>query len=266
MAETSAEPEKSMYRSFLKWLNAAGIKDATYLEDVPLMTIAYGYTRGDFETKECMLKAFPSDDNENTKIPIYLNPTKTEAILFEIDKSRILEWLDKNKIAKVPQGNKNDEQQAWFFNNINVDAITHFEGVKEGDEITRNVFSLVHSISHALIKKIPEFCGTSDTSLGEVVFPNIPAIMIYSSERGNFRLGFLKDIFENHLHPLMELILRDTRKCAYDPVCIESKEGCCHVCLLPNEISCAYYNKALSRHYLYGDPKTKLQGFWEGTF
>jgi hypothetical protein len=258
------ETERPKYKSFHKWLNLAGIKDATYLEDVPLMSVAYGFTRGDFEEKECLLKAFPPDeDDTEKKVPIYVNQTKTEAILFELDKTKMLDWLSENNIAKIPEHLTEEKKQAWFFNNIDLDSITRFEGVNK-DGVTKHVFSLVHSISHALMKKIPEFCGASQDSLGEIIFPNIPAIMVYSAERTDFKLGFLKEVFESNLHPLIEIIISETRKCVYDPVCIESNEGCCHVCLLTNEISCDYYNKALSRHYLVGDPKGSMVGFWEG--
>lgn len=256
----SEDPEKQKFMLFKERLNSIGVKSATYIEDVPLVHVAYGFTRGSFQTYETKLKAFSPDLYDKEKIPIYINRLITEGLLLELDKSMILDWLKQNKMLRenIPE----KERDLWFLKNVNPSIISPFTGTSE-EGFTKEIFHLIHTISHSLIKQIPEQCGIGIDSIGEIIFPSIPAILIFSKESGDFRIGALKDLFENKIYPWIDITAKNIGKCVYDPVCGHGT-GVCHSCLLINEVSCSYFNQDLSRHYLTGRHIGKpLSGFWE---
>ncbi|MBS3053979.1 MAG: DUF1998 domain-containing protein [Candidatus Aenigmarchaeota archaeon] len=257
----SALQDKSKFIQFKKRMDLIGVKKITYVEDIPIQNVAYGYVRGSFNTKETILRAFPFDRFDNKRIPIYLTNTTTEGLVLELDRTKILKWLNNNGIVET-KNMSDEEEKLWFLNNIDSSKISTFSGTKEAG-VTREVFHLIHSISHALIKKIPEQAGIGLDSIGEIIFPNIPAILIFSRESGDFRIGALHDLFRNRLYPWVDVTIKDIGKCVYDPVCYHDI-GSCHSCLYLNEISCSNFNQDLSRHYLIGKAfNGNLSAFWK---
>jgi len=262
LEDADSEARKAAYRQFISKLNDIGIASATYVEDVPIINLAYGYVRGEFEAKKT-LRVFPTDEFDKTgsKVPLYLTQMKTEGLLLEFDRKRIIDFLaERGTINELPEKGKEKE---WFIKNIDPTLITRFAGVEE-EGPTKEVFSLIHTISHALMKQIPDQCGIGIDQIGEVLFPSIPAILIFSREVGEFRLGALKDLFENKIYPWVDLSFRASRpgSCIYDPVCFHG-DGACHLCQFLNEISCGYFNQGLSRHIVFGSRRKKTKGFWD---
>lgn len=259
--ESSMGAEKSKFQQFKKRMELIGIQKATYVEDIPLQNVAYGYVRGSFDTKETVLRAFPFDRFDSKRIPFYLTTVSTEGIVLELDRSKLLKWLNENKIISTGKMSS-EEEKIWFLKNVDVSQISTFSGTR-APGITREIFHIVHSISHALIKRIPEQTGIGLDSIGEMIFPNIPAILIFSKESGDFRIGALRDLFENKLYPWVDITVKNIDKCVYDPVCYHDI-GCCHSCMFLNEISCSNFNQDLSRHYLMGNSfGKKLTPFWK---
>ncbi len=259
--ESSTGTEKSKFQQFKKRMELIGIQKATYVEDIPLQNVAYGYVRGSFNTKETVLRAFPFDRFDSKRIPIYLTTASTEGLVLELDRSKILKWLNENGIVNTGKMSS-EEERIWFLKNVDISKISTFSGTREPG-ITREIFHIVHSISHALIKKIPEQTGIGLDSIGEMIFPNIPAILIFSKESGDFRIGALRDLFEKKLYPWIDITVKNIDKCVYDPVCYHDV-GCCHSCMFLNEISCSNFNQDLSRHYLMGKSfGKKITPFWK---
>lgn len=261
--DESSGSDKKMYRRFQDSLDNIGVGSVRYSEDIPLLNIAYGYTRAEFEKGETTLRAFPSDRFDNTgsknKIPIYMTEVETEGIMLEFDRRRIIEFLyEKGVIEEVPE---EGEEKEWFIKNVDQNQISTFEGVSE-EGVTKEVFKLIHTISHILMSQLPEQCGIGIDQIGERIFPSVPAILIYSSERGEFKLGALKDLFQNNIYPWIDLAFKNSRpkQCVYDPVCFEG-EGACHSCLYLNPISCSYFNQELTRHTLFRSQDGE-KGFW----
>ena len=264
LGEGGSEAKKAMYRQFIGKLNDIGVSSATYLADVPLVNLAYGFVRGEYDTLKT-LKPFPIDEFDKTrsKIPIYLTQNKSEGLLLGIDRRKIIDFLVERGTVKDPP--KLGKEKEWFIKNVDPTKISRFSGVQD-EGITKDVFGIIHTISHALMKQIPEQCGIGINQIGEALFPSIPAILIFSMERGEFRLGALKDLFENKIYPWVDISFRASRSgsCVYDPVCFHGS-GACHSCLFLNEISCGYFNQGLSRHVLFGSVRKKTKGFWDGS-
>lgn len=251
-------PENAKFSEFARHLSLIGVENAYYIERVPLIVAAFGYCRGSLHPKDTQLRAFPSDGmDRDGKIPIYLNITEAEGILLELDRAAIANWLHSNRIIQdIPA-----DLKPWFLQNVKQEQITTFSGaIEEG--VTKSVFGLTHTISHALHKRISEMSGLGVGSVGELLFPNIPAILLYSHETTGFSTGGLKDLFENKIYPWIDLVVDWIRTCVYDPVCINGSAACHHCLLLP-EVTCSHFNQDLSRVQLLGRAGEKpVTGFW----
>jgi len=125
--EFGTETEVEKKSLFLETLGDIGVSESYFIPKIPLLTIAYGYTRGNFESNKVLLNPFPGDKIAPKKIPLYVNKVETEGILFEFDRKRIIDWLISNNIIKKPSSSSED-YRSWFLNNIKTHDITTFTG------------------------------------------------------------------------------------------------------------------------------------------
>ena len=110
---------------------------------------------------------------------------------------------------------------------------------------------LVHSYSHALIRRAAVYAGIERNALAELVLPFVFGFFVYAAARGDFVLGGLQALFETELHSLLDGLVDDEHRCALDPGC-EDTGSACAVCLHLGEPSCRMFNTALSRKALAG--------------
>ncbi len=259
----NARQEKKQFIQFKEKLSGLGVTNSYALQKIPLIQVAYGYIRGNLDPAECKLRAFPFQGHSNT-LPLYAHDTKTEALIFEFDRDKIGKWLVANGLISTWEANGEVEKKIWFLKNINPELVTRFSGVAD-QSVTMHVFKLLHSISHALIKQIPQYAGISSSSVGEIILPNIPAIIIFSNSEGGFNIGELNDLYENRVYPWVDMAKGACTNggCVYDPVCFEG-EGSCHYCMFLHEVTCSYFNKELGRDYLFNGGSGLIKyGFWE---
>ena len=259
----SKNQERQQFIQFNEKLKGIGVKSSYALQKIPLIQVAYGYIRGSLDPAESKLRAFPFQRSTNT-LPLYAHAINTEALVLELDRNKIGQWLAKNGLISKWEAREEIEQRIWFLKNINQKLITRFGGVND-QSVTKHVFKLLHSISHSLIKQIPQYAGVSSNSVGEIILPNIPAIIIFSNSEGGFNIGELNELYENRVYPWVDMAKRDCNYggCIYDPVCFEG-DGACHYCMFLHEVTCSYFNKELGRDYLYkgGNGPIKF-GFWD---
>lgn len=250
-----------------------GIHSVQVSEDIEIITCAYGYTRLITDPMQAKksgnLKLVSFDKSKNNKDLVYGSRLQTEGILFEIDRRRIVEWMLKNDIitdAEAPDLDDDIVLKKWFSENINADAITTFGGVEEGEKITKAVFSLLHSMSHAFMKTAGEISGLSDTSLTEIIIPETTSIFIYAQTSQGLTLGAISGMFESNYYTFLKKALNDNRNCFYDPICTDRDDTACSACMLLPETTCAYFNADLGRKYLYSlksENGHAMTGFWE---
>lgn len=249
-----------------------GFKNIQACSGVPMIFASYGYTRRVSDPEGAVLRGFPQDKEQESsgKKPIYGTKLETEGILFEFDRKKILKWLLRNNFINeiednVPQ-NLDDEGaiKAWFLNNIKTEEIDRYKEIENFEKITKQVYTLLHSASHALMKKAADLCGLAIDSLSEYIFPSVPAVFIYCHNAQGFKLGAMFNLFQAFLDKWIIEAVNYTKDCLYDPICIEEK-GACLGCLHINEISCEHFNKDLDRAYLIGkiDEEKRIIGFWE---
>lgn len=262
---TNANPDK-----YIELSNKFGIKHVVACDDIPFISCTYGYTRVESEPKEgVVLKALKPLNNDGKKNVLAVK-TKTEGVLFEFDRKRIVEWLLRNSFIceeEAPKDYSDPELKMWFINNIKPSLISRFSNINQvSSEITYYIYRLIHSISHTLIRAVSELSGLGKDSLSEYIFPGVPAVLIYCQNSQGFNLGSLTHTFEAYYDRWLYLADKLAQKCVFDPICIERHKACTG-CLYLNEISCEHFNKDLDRSLIIGhtniETQNRLFGFWE---
>ncbi|WP_062353773.1 DUF1998 domain-containing protein [Pseudoxanthomonas mexicana] len=128
-------------------------------------------------------------------------------------------------------------------------------------------FLLLHSLAHAMIRRLSFDAGYSASSIRERIYAGsvgskMCGILLYTADGDSEgSLGGLVRMGEpKRLGALLEAALLDVSWCSADPVCKESdRQGIggmnaasCHACMLVSETSCAFNNSLLDRRALVG--------------
>jgi len=128
-------------------------------------------------------------------------------------------------------------------------------------------FLLLHSLSHAISRRLSFDAGYSASSIRERIYAGGPGstmcgILLYTADGDSEgSLGGLVRMGEpSRFGPLLQAALLDVAWCSADPVCKESDHqgfqgmnaASCHACMLTSETSCAFNNCLLDRRTLVG--------------
>jgi hypothetical protein len=266
-AQDRRDPSWSKIELFPERLSNIGVLNAYAVSDLPIMSAVYGYSRVTADPSECTLRCF-TDWNYPGKTPIFINSSETEGIILEFDRRKILKWLSLNGIIQsVPEMDNEIAIRSWFLKEIDPDLIPIYDEIPDLYPVTKMVYKLIHSISHMLLRTAAGLAGLDKDSLGEIVMPNIPAVIIYANNIHDFQIGGMHTLFESSIIPWIDMAMMDAENCLYDPVCIDNG-GSCHACLQISEVSCAHFNRDLGRDVLAGfeNDTNRITGFWEKDF
>ena len=201
-AQDRRDPNWSKIALFPKRLENIGVLNAYVVSDLPILSAVYGYSRVTAHPSECVLRSFV-DMGYPGKTPVYINATETEGIILEFDRGKILKWLKLNGVIQsIPILDDEPANRSWFLNNIDPSAIPIFEEVSSSFPITKIVYKLLHSMSHVLLRTAAGLSGLDKDSLGEIILPNIPAILIYANNIHDYQIGGIHTLFESSNHPL----------------------------------------------------------------
>ncbi len=248
---------------------AAGIQEISLIEDFPVVTAVFGYTRVSAEpelrigdrTIRTIFRHFPtfrmSTEKLQDRIPIFTRVSETEGLLVRLDPVRLLTWLEERlpgTVGAVPT----DERDAkiWLLRNVgDVDRFVTGEGLTE---TTRKVFGLVHTLSHMFVRTAASLAGVDRTGFSEYLFPRLGAFVVYNANT-EFNLGGITTLFEEELDVLLRNVRYDplAKECMYDPICWEKMNSSCHACTHLAEMACGFFNRGMRRAYLFG-----AEGFW----
>jgi len=127
-------------------------------------------------------------------------------------------------------------------------------------------FTLIHTLSHMLMRQVALECGYSSASLRERIYlgtPSAPAAGVLISTAASDSEGTLGGLValgeRRHLERLLGLALSDASHCSSDPLCAEHvptfpytslHAAACHACLFASETSCEAGNRWLDRGVL----------------
>ena len=259
----------------VKELNARlGISNMQVSCDIQILNCTYGYTRRvadpkNSSNKQCRLKLNAYDKTrDGTANLVYGAKLDTEGILFEIDRRKIVEWLYANGIIteeQLPDLDDDVSVKKWFAEYVHSDVISMFGEIDEDEVITKNVFALLHSMSHAFMNAAGELSGLSSNSLTEIIIVETASIFIYAQTSQGIPLGALSGMAETNYAYFLKKAFDESKNCVFDPICTERDDTACSACLIIPEISCNHFNAELGRKYLYSidGVETPTIGFWE---
>lgn len=261
-----------------------GLKELLVVDDLPVITATFGYTRRSFEPwyeetevasgrlPTCM-RAFPPLDRGVARRlsrpeiagtrPVLAREGEHEGLFLALDPVRVMAWLQANgidlsKVAGPPI----------------VRILAALEPVDRYHDnvwscsVRRLVFGLVHSLSHAAMRAASRFAGVERTSISEYVFLPLLGAVIFDNS-SSFRLGGMETLARDSLLGFLTALADEATTCLYDPECIDHR-GACHGCIHSPEISCRVFNHGLSRSFLVGGHlpwedvtvERQLVGYW----
>lgn len=265
-----------------------GLVDLRVVQALPILLAGIGYTRyfasprdiadtdGTGSAQQVVLRPY---DSSNEKIPMYIARNTTEALFYNLDPWRLAAFLQVNTSITVP-----DEMtistpaiRAWLLGQS--DRLVKFgeshlvlrsfekEAGVQVDEISALLFGVLHTISHVLKATAHRYVGIDDDSLAEYLFPAYTAGLLYASSHVSFTLGGVDAVFRANLTQWLGSARDYAGRCSFDPVCARSG-GACLACLYP-KFGCAYFNRTVSRSFLFGGNvpgrSQTLEGFWTPT-
>lgn len=251
-----------------------GITNMQVSCDIQIINCTYGYSRRvadpkNSTNKNCRLKLNAYDrTRDGTANLVYGAKLDTEGILFEISQRKIVEWLYENNIIseeQLPDLDDDVSVKKWFAQYVHSDVISMFGEIDDSEKITKNVFALLHSMSHAFMNAAGELSGLSGNSLTEIILVETASIFIYAQTSQGIPLGALSGMAESNYAYFLKKAFDEAKNCVFDPICTERDDTACSACLIIPEISCNHFNAELGRKYLYSidGVDNPTVGFWE---
>ena len=271
LTETARRRDRAeLYARYPEVLRGGGFDpDGCYLiTDFPIIYLAVGYTRGGFGPRECDLVAYRGRAARGQQLTtlLYANPAETEALLFNLDRARLTDWLVANRLATPAEVDQAGGVQRWFASRIDPrhGQYPTWDGEPPPDHPDRpayDVFGLLHTMAHQILRALAVDSGYSEESLSEYLFPYDLAFAIHPNGASEFTIGALRTVLEQNLDQIVERAM-DNDTCLYDPHCMLSNQGADHGCLYLPETACQLWNRNLSRWHLYGSPDRSHVGYW----
>src|SRR5262249_39947588 len=126
-----------------------GFADAFVVENFPVALVAYGFTRLSSDPNEVLLKPFPEMRRHRGKTALCATKSQTEAIFFELDAPRVIDWLVENELMARPTPRDNSDPL------VSARASLLFEYDANYD-VRNALVVLQHTLTHALIRNLGE--------------------------------------------------------------------------------------------------------------
>ncbi|MFG1947745.1 hypothetical protein [Nonomuraea sp. NPDC048826] len=271
LKQQAATPaRRDLYSTYPAVLSHAGYDpDRTcLLGDFPVTYLAVGYSRTGFSPAEADLVPHRGKVSRGSPMTtlLFAHPTTTEALLFALDEDRVRRWILANKLVHSSRVGNAADLRRWFVAHLNPadGQLPDFPAdIKPSHPqwAARQLFGLLHTLAHQMLRALSVDSGYSETSLSEYLFPYELSFALHPNGHSEFSIGALRTVLEQNLDAVVNRAL-DNDTCLYDPHCMHATEGADHGCLLLPETACRCWNRYLSRWYLYGSPKRNIVGYW----
>ncbi|MGC5325186.1 hypothetical protein [Brevibacillus sp. SYSU BS000544] len=253
--------QQTEYINAKSQLNSYGLDNVMLLERFPVISMAIGYTRKSFDRNKSVLNPFKQKikGKDKTVIPVLKN--ENEAILFRLDPTRVLAWLQVNDFIDnklfVPKSKAESHSYLYsqfIFSEVREEDISR---LSPKDYLNNKktlasimVFRLLHTYLHVFLQSGKTLIGLDVDSLSEYLFPSALSGAIYVSKLQGGGMGALIAVFDNDLSKWLKCSYDKAHTCLFDPVCREH-HGACHACQYL-KFSCRHFNHGLSRNLLTG--------------
>ncbi len=264
-----------------------GLVNLRVVEALPTLLGGYGYTRfyptpqrddevgdGDRAKAPVVLRPFPAHEN---KIPVFVARNTTEALMYELDPWRLAAFMQLNGIAAPPPSARVSDAsiKAWLLV-LSLPLLqfgeSHFvlnsfeaESGKAVEAASAALFGVLHSVSHVLKATAHRYVGMDGDSLAEYLFPAHSTGLVYVSSHVAFTMGGIDSVFRANLRQWLGSAREYAGQCSFDPVCSHAG-GACSACLYP-KFGCSYFNRTVSRSFLFGGKVLGLAepivGLWQ---
>jgi len=264
-------------------INSLGIKEMGYLDDLSIIMANYGYTRqfndnniNDIAEEHQQLREkrkrtaligysyqqSKTSEREN-KFPIFAGKYNTEGIIIKFDKAKLMKYTNKKMSRNVYDLKDIDNYNEQFLLNNSMEINQFGDVIKNEGDVGKNeiILNILHSISHFLMKSAGIFSGLDVSSLGELIYPEVGAIVIFDNQTQDDRIGALKTLIETRLEDWIDKAIVFSKNCINDTMCLDraeddysigNKVGACFACLYISEVNCVFFNKHLDRRMLIG--------------
>jgi hypothetical protein len=266
-------------------LTRLGLREMLLVEDLPVISATFGFTRRSAEPTYTELSAsnlpttlrpFPSLDRSAARIlgqadfvgttPILAREGKHEGIFLSLDPVKVVQWVEKNNMV-LPCQDKEPIKRILAA----LEPIDRYHDYIWKCRVRRLIFGLVHSLSHALMRVTSTLAGLERTSISEYILLPLLGTVVFDNS-SVFTLGGIEMMMRDHVIGVLEGLQRDAMDCIFDVSCID-RNGACPGCIHSPEIACRVFNHGLSRSFLIGGhapwsdiaSEERIVGYWETT-
>lgn len=229
-----------------------GIENIAYISSINLVSSCIGIINGinKFYEEGFVPHFNPiwKNNKKKDKLFVYAYPFETEGILIDLDKIQVCNWLFNNGLIDRSPKDISEAKEILL-------------SIKKDTEAYNRLKTLLHTLSHVLIRRSSLYTGLDNDSCSELIFVNPAAILIYSTS--NINIGGFEFVFEHSLREWFRDVEFEVRECTFDLVCITEK-GACFSCLYLPEFVCTEFNYYLDRDVFIGRRRYNV-GYWEQT-
>jgi|ANMQ01.1.fsa_nt_gi hypothetical protein len=283
IAQQGGSASELLIEEIKKSIDNLGLCELQAVDDLPMISAAFGYTRRTFEPTydelsaknlPTQIRAFPSINREQAQsygradlagtVPILAREGEHEGLFLALCPERVISWLELNNITLH---NQELPPIARILHALE-DVDRYYDDIWN-KPVRRFVFGLIHSLSHAAMRAASRYAGIERTSFAEYIFLPLLGTVIYDNS-SSFKLGGLEALARDRLWEFLNTLEDEAMSCLYDAQCIDHR-GACHGCLHSPEISCRVFNHGLSRAFLIGghvpwldiSVNEQIIGYWQ---
>lgn len=275
LAPKSTDERKALEEKTRGLLDRLGIHTMGLIREFDLCRFTYGYSR---------VQSVPAFEKRNEWMPVKLNLFSTvqasegggrkpiyvitqanEAIYVKLDERQVFNWLRKVAPDDIFDWPLDDSKPLGAYLLERAIPFGRFlQGVRPQKEPKAYLYAytLLHTMSHVLMKAVAEHSGLDLGSLGEYIFPADLAFVVYRNGT-TMDLGNLSSLWRNENERFLRYLLEPkTLSCNSGSLCAKNG-GACPDCILVPETSCIAMNQLLSRSVLRGGDAPREDGAHE---
>ena len=260
-----------------------GLRDLLLVDDLPVISATFGYTRRAFSPtyEELSVAGLPTtvrpfhsldrgaaralgQTNVAGAVPVLAREGKHEGLFVSLDPDRVVRWVEANGIQLA---HRDQESIVRLLGGL--EPVDRYYDDIWSCPVRRLVFGLTHTISHALMRVASRLAGLERTSVSEYLLLPLLGTVVFNNSSA-FALGGMETVARDHIMSLLDMLQEEAMECIFDVSCIDHT-GACPGCVHSPEIACRVFNHGLSRAFLIGGhtpwadlaSESRIIGYWD---